>query len=143
MRVLLALVLLFQLASPAFAAMSLIEKWRNASLLNAQEWRSLVSGKTLTYSIDAYDLYREQYDRYSNNVTAQFNNGECIYGRWEAQNDYFCYYWKGSETVCSRHARFGKELLINFVEDGQNTDEFQLITDISDTPLSCGASIMS
>lgn len=141
-RVVLLSLLLLAPAGGVHAGMSLAEKWRAAQPIEAAEWAALVQGKTLTYSFDGYQIYREQYDSFSNRVSAQFQNGSCMHGYWEPVEDYYCYYWEGDETVCTRHAWFEGELLIQFVDEGQDSFEFQQITDISSDPLSCGPEVI-
>ncbi len=104
------------------------------------DWEAMAAGRTLTYRLlDGTLFAREHYHPGSNNVTLEFSDGTCTRGTWEHVEPRYCFHWEHNGTVCFRHVRYGSSaLIIQVTEDGQDTSMFQLMTEVSDTPLVCG-----
>lgn len=111
--------------SPADAATQGVEQF-----YDAESWRALVSGKTLTYQVEWGVMGREWYDPGGDRVVYVYFDGRCYDGSWREKDGVFCFRYDGEH--CFRHLmRDGK--LIAREMDG---DE-QVVTKITDERLSC------
>lgn len=114
-----------------------------AKNIPVEEWRSMASGRTLTYKINGEFWAMEHYTPGSNQVTLQINDGSRLQGTWDYHAPLYCFHWDGQGTACFRHARLGDKILIIETQDGQDTPMLQLMTNVSDTPLACGPAVTS
>lgn len=103
-----------------------------------EEWKAMAAGRTLTYRIDGEFWALEHYHPDSDRVTLQFYDGVCLDGVWDYTDPLYCFHWEAEGTSCFRHARLGGELLILETRDGVETGAVQVMTGVSDTPLTCG-----
>ncbi len=102
-----------------------------------EEWRALAQGRTLTYRIDDEFFALERYAPTGDGVTLQLVDGTCLEGTWDYVEPIYCFYWRGAETACFRHARIGDTILIVQTENGVDTGFVQTMTGVSDVPLAC------
>ncbi|MBP7242244.1 hypothetical protein [Amaricoccus sp.] len=107
------------------------------------EWTAMSAGRTLTYTIGGELWALERYEAGSNRVGLQFYDGTCLQGAWEYTNSLYCFHWEGEGTSCFRHARMGEQILILETRDGIETGALQLMSGVSDVPLSCGPEAIS
>lgn len=103
------------------------------------EWTAMTAGRTVTYRIDGEFWAMERYDAGTNRVQLQLYDGSCMDGTWDYAAPHYCFHWTGQGTSCFRHARQDGTVLIIEAIDGADTPMVQQMTDISDTPLTCGA----
>jgi hypothetical protein len=108
-----------------------------------EEWSAMAEGRTLTYTIGGEFWAFERYHPGSNRVTLQFYDGACLDGVWDYSAPHYCFHWDGEGTSCFRHARLGDEILILETRDGVETGALQVMTGVSDAPLSCGPEAIS
>lgn len=107
------------------------------------EWTEMASGRTLRYTIGGEFWALERYEPGTNRVTLQFYDGTCLAGTWDYAAPLYCFHWDGEGTSCFRHARVGDQILILETRDGVETGALQLMSGVSDTPLSCGPQAIS
>ena len=103
-----------------------------------EEWTKLAAGRTLTYTINGELWALERYQPGGSRVTLQFYDGTCLEGYWEYVKPLYCFHWEGEGTSCFRHAKLGAEILILESRDGVETGALQVMSAVSDAPLSCG-----
>lgn len=109
-----------------------------ATNIPPEEWSAMAAGRTLTYRINGSFWALEHYYPGTNRVTLQISDGSCLQGTWDYEAPRYCFHWEGREPACFRHARLGGQILIIETENGQDTPMTQTMTDVTDTPLSCG-----
>jgi len=102
------------------------------------EWSEMAAGRTLAYAIGGQFWALERYDAAGDGVALEFRDGTCISGRWEYRAPLYCFHWDGEGTSCFRHVRIGSDILILETEGGEETGAAQVMTGVSDAPLSCG-----
>ncbi|PZQ49205.1 MAG: hypothetical protein DI556_11685 [Rhodovulum sulfidophilum] len=107
------------------------------------EWIAMAGGRTLTYQINGAFFALEHYYPDSNRVTLQASDGRCLQGTWDYKAPHYCFYWENEAPACFRHARLGADVLIIETEDGHDTPMTQMMTSVSDTPVTCGVPPMS
>ncbi|TPE51351.1 hypothetical protein [Amaricoccus solimangrovi] len=132
---------LFPLAFLPLAALpgpALSAETAGAKDIPVEEWVAMADGHTLTYEINGIFFALEHYYPHSNRVTLQANDGRCLQGTWNYEAPHYCFYWEGQPPACFRHARLGKEILIIETQDGHDTAMTQEMTNVSDTPVTCG-----
>ena len=109
-----------------------------------EQWGAMAAGRTLTYrTMDGVLFAIEHYHPGGNRVTLQYADGTCTSGTWGYTAPRYCYHWEVEGTVCFRHVRYGDgALIIQQSEDGEDMPMLQLMTDVSDTPLTCGPPLL-
>lgn len=107
------------------------------------EWAKMASGRTLTYTIGGEFWAREHYAADSNRVTLQFYDGMCLDGTWSWRDGLFCFDWRNEGISCFRHARLGNEILVLETREGVETGAIQVMSGVSDLPVSCGPDAIS
>lgn len=108
------------------------------------DWREMVRGRTVTYSIGGDVWARETYDTGSDTVWIRLADGTCMDGVWTWNDGVYCYAWSSGEFSCFRHVRSqGSILVIPVLEDGTGLGTIQTVTQISDVPASCGPELTS
>jgi hypothetical protein len=137
------LAVLLAVVAPAAAGQSIAEKIARAVDIPPEEWRAMATGQTLTYRIDGDFWAMEHYTPGTDRVTLQFSDGTCLKGTWDYQAPLYCFHWEGEGTSCFRHARLGDEILIIETFLGEDTGAIQTMTNVSDTPVSCGPMVTS
>ncbi len=130
---LLALVAALALPVAAPAADSIAD----AVNIPPEEWEAMAAGRTLTYEINGQFWALEHYYPGTNRVTLQVNDGSCMQGTWDYEAPLYCFHWDGQSPACFRHARLGDQILIIETQDGQDTPMTQMMTEVTDTPLTC------
>lgn len=130
---------LCMLALPALAG-SPLEQVPEGQDIPAEDWKAMATGRTLTYRLmDGSFFAREHYHPGGNDVSLEFSDGTCIRGTWQHIAPQYCFNWEHDGTICFRHVRYGNSaLIIQQTDDGQDTSMFQLMTGITDAPLTCG-----
>lgn len=103
-----------------------------------EEWTAMSAGRTLTYRIDGQFWAMERYHPSTNRLTIQFSDSTCMDGTWEFEAPFYCFNWIGEGRSCFRHVRVGNEILVLETEQGVETGDVQIMSGVSDTPLSCG-----
>lgn len=116
---------------------------RGAIDIPPEEWTAMAAGRTLTYSIGGRLWAYERYDTASDGVALEFRDGTCLVGRWDYVAPLYCYHWEDQGTSCFRHVRLGEDILVLETESGLATGAIQVMTGVSDTPLSCGGPLTS
>jgi hypothetical protein len=114
-----------------------------ATNIPVEEWTAMASGRTLTYRINGEFWALEHYYPGSNHVTLQLYDGTCMEGTWDYTAPLYCFHWEGQGTSCFRHARRGDEILIIETRDGADTPMTQMMTAVTDVPLTCGPAVTS
>ena len=104
-----------------------------------EEWIAMTDGRTLTYRINGAFFALEHYYPHSDRVTLQSSDGRCLQGTWIYQAPRYCFFWDDEAPACFRHVRLGGEILIIETQDGRDTTSTQLMSGVSDTPVTCGA----
>lgn len=108
------------------------------------DWRDMVRGRTVTYSIGGDIWARETYDTGSDTVWIRLADGSCMEGIWTWADGVYCFDWTSGEFSCFRHVRAdGQILVIPVLEDGTGIGTIQTVTQISDVPASCGPELTS
>ncbi len=107
------------------------------------EWFDMVRGRTVIYKIGPDVWAFETYATTGNYVAIQLADGSCMDGTWEHVDGAFCFAWESREYSCFRHARDGEEILIIPVVDGVQSGTTQLVSGISDAPITCGPDLVS
>ncbi len=125
------------LAMPALAS----DETPQSGDIPVEEWRSMALGRTLTYMIGGTFFALERYAPDGNKVELQLNTGECLAGTWTHAGSTYCFDWGDERAACFRHVRAGQDILIIQVDNGVETDNIQLMTNISDAPLNCGQNL--
>lgn len=108
-----------------------------------EEWTAMAEGRTLSYAIDGRLWALERYEPGSNRVTLQFRDGSCLDGTWDYTAPFYCFHWDATGTSCFRHTRLEEQILILETQGGLETGGIQVMTGVSDLPLTCGAPLMS
>lgn len=109
-----------------------------------EDWRALVRGRTVTYSIGGEVWARETYDTGSDTVWIRLADGTCMDGNWSWADGIFCFDWSSGEYSCFRHVRSdGRILVIPMLAEGLGVGTIQTVTQISDVPASCGPELTS
>lgn len=108
-----------------------------------EDWTAMSAGRTLTYTIGGEFWAMERYEAGTNRVSLQFYDGVCLQGTWEYTRPLYCFHWEGEGTSCFRHTRMGEQILVLETRDGVETGALQLMSGVSDTPLSCGPQAIS
>jgi hypothetical protein len=127
----------------AGAAQAVSQTVEEAVDIPLEEWVAMAMGRTLTYRIGGELWAMERYVPGTNEVMLQFRDGTCLTGTWEYSAPHYCFHWDGEGTSCFRHARAGEEILILETVGGIDTGAVQTMTDVSDTPLTCGPAVVS
>lgn len=109
--------------------------------MTLQEWQDLALGKTLTYQVAGEFYALERYARTGRQVELQFANGACLAGTWTHSGNLFCFDYGHDRPHCFRHVKAGDEILILNVQDGAETGDIQIMSDVTDAPLSCGLNL--
>ena len=105
--------------------------------LNEQEWRAIVSGKTLYYYTQQGLVGREYYPPASESrVVFVYFDGTCFDGTWSQKDGVYCYEFDGAH--CFKHFQQGERLFVEGV-DG----DIQDILRITDEVLSCEPGLIS
>lgn len=109
-----------------------------------EDWRDMVRGRTVTYSIGGDIWARETYDTGSDTVWIRLADGSCMEGIWTWAAGVYCFDWTSGEFSCFRHVRADDQILvIPVLEDGTGIGTIQTVTQISDVPASCGPELTS
>ncbi len=108
-----------------------------------EEWTRMSAGRTLTYTIGGEFWAREHYAPDGNGVTLQFYDGMCLDGTWSWRDGLYCFDWRNEGVSCFRHARLGSEILVLETRDGVETGAIQVMSGVSDLPVSCGPAAIS
>lgn len=111
--------------------------------ISKEEWTRMTEGNTLTYTIGGAFWARERYHPGSDRVTLQFYDGMCLDGTWSWRDGLYCFDWDTEGVSCFRHARLGGEVLILETRDGVETGAIQVMSGVSDLPVSCGPAAIS
>lgn len=114
-----------------------------AADIPVEEWTAMAMGRTLIYRIDGAFWAMEHYYPGTNRVTLQLYDGTCLEGTWDYTAPIYCFHWDEQGTACFRHARRGEDVLIIETQDGQDTPALQMMTAVTDAPLSCGQAVTS
>lgn len=137
-----AAALLFMLSASALAGEEIARP--DAALIpgvdgdiSVDDWRSIATGRTLTYEIDGAFFALERYHSGGSGVMLQLADGSCMSGVWDHFGQSYCYYWEDAAPVCFRHVRAGGRVFILQLENGVETGDVQEMTRISDAPLIC------
>jgi hypothetical protein len=150
-----ALALLALLAAPAAAerlearpttaetTAQTLDRIAEAEDIPLEEWRAMAMGRTLTYRIGGEFWALERYVPGTDQVVLQFHDGTCLFGTWTFEAPHYCFHWEGEGTSCFRHARHGEDILIIETIAGIDTGSIQTMTEISNTPLTCGPAVTS
>lgn len=107
--------------------------------IEPDDWREIAAGRTLTYTVNGEFFALERYPNSGDAVSIQMSDGRCMAGHWTYQDQNYCFFWEGHEPVCFLHERQGDEILVTQVVDGELTGAVQIMANISDAPLQCGA----
>lgn len=130
------------LALPA-ASQFTLDRIARAANIPVSEWREMAMGHTLTYRIDGEFWALEHYYPGTDRVTLQLYDGKCMEGTWDYADPLYCFHWEGQGTSCFRHARLDGEILVIETEGGADMPLTQIMSGVSDTPLSCGPAVTS
>ena len=106
-------------------------------MFDDSEWRVMVSGKTVEYSINGELFVREYYWPGQDVVTMEVVGKECFEARWEfnPKTSTFCFH--NGPTACFWHLREGGHLYVQLADPGVSFGAIQDITAISDVRLAC------
>ena len=128
------------IATPVWAADDGADPSSLSGLIEEPEWREIAAGRTVTYTVDGEFFALERYPESGNAVSIQMWDGQCRTGHWSyvATGEY-CFFWESLEPVCFIHRRNGAQIEILRVIDGALTGDVQILSAVSDAPLSCGA----
>lgn len=131
-------------ALPATAQdLSLSEKLRRGTVMDADAFRTMVDGNTITYSDGQDGQYREYYRPGTDRIVIEWipdaENAElvCDIGTWYAQDSLICFDWFASGEVCAIWVDYQGEYISEIVENGQMMGSVEVISDITRTPLYC------
>ncbi len=107
-----------------------------ADLIDADEWREMMSGKTLTYESSAGLIGREYYVPGGDRVIFVYYDGRCFDGHWLHDSGFYCFEYDG--FYCFQHFRRDGQIMVREQDGGE-----QRVTDISDEILSCKPDLLS
>lgn len=144
MRLVLPLILL---ASSAWAEdwsdlAALQSRVTSAPMLSESEWREMVEGRTVTYTINNEFFAREFYVTGTNRVVIAVNNGICLNGEWYMDGPAFCFEWEGAAPSCFTHHRLEEGVYINGLDESDGI-EIQFVADVRRTVVQCGDELLS
>lgn len=103
---------------------------------DAESWRALVEGKTLTYRASGGLMGREYYVPNSNRVVFVYFDGRCYDGSWTETDGVFCFAYDGE--FCFHHLRRGGKLIAREMNGAE-----QIVTSITDETLACTPDLIS
>ena len=139
------------LALALMASSAVAQDWSNlpalqdrvitAPMLSEGDWRSMVEGKTVTYSIDNQFFAREFYETGTNRVVISVAGGLCLNGQWYMDGPAFCFVWEGAAPSCFTHHQLDEGVYINGL--GGSDIEIQFVTDIRRATVQCGEELLS
>ncbi|MEX0970615.1 MAG: hypothetical protein WD046_09255 [Paracoccaceae bacterium] len=112
-----------------------------APLVSEGEWRNMVEGRTVTYTIENEFFAREFYVTGTNRVVIAVNNGICLNGEWFMDGPAFCFVWEGAPPSCFTHHRLDGGVYINGVDD--DDIEIQFVADVRRAVVQCGSELLS
>ncbi len=132
------------LISSTAIAQTLQEKLQRGTVMNAEAFKALTDGNTITYNNGTDDVYREYYRPGSNRIIIEWTEARdpsqlvCDLGRWYEENGLICFDWEASGAVCALWVDYQGEY-ISAVEgpEGQMDHNIEVISTITDTPLFC------
>ena len=107
-----------------------------ADLIDADEWREMMSGKTLTYESSAGLIGREYYVPGGDRVIFVYYDGRCFDGHWLHDSGFYCFEYDG--FYCFQHFRRDGQIMVREQDGGE-----QRVTDISDEILYCKPDLLS
>ncbi len=109
----------------------------NVRVITGAEWRLMVTGRTVEYSINGALFVREYYWPGADVVTMEVVGEECFEARWDYDpaTSTFCFH--NGPTACFRHLRDGNRLYVQDADPGANFGSTQEITAIKDMRLAC------
>lgn len=144
MRLALPLVLL---ASTALAAdwsdlAALQDRVTAAPMMSEADWRGMVEGRTVTYTIEDQFFAREFYVTGTNRVVIAVNNGICLNGEWYMDGPAFCFVWEGAAPSCFTHHLLDEGVFINGLGAGDDI-EIQFVADVRRTVVQCEDELLS
>ncbi len=108
-------------------------------LFDDKEWRGLVSGKTVEYSINGELFVREYYWPGQDVVTMEVVGKECFEARWEFRRETSTFCFHNGPTACFWHLRDGEHLYVQHADSGVSFGAVQDITAITDVRLACSS----
>jgi hypothetical protein len=105
--------------------------------LTGAEWRALVSGKTVEYSIDGLPFVREYYWPGTSVVTMEVIGETCFDAQWDydAETGIFCFH--NGPTACFWHRKQGEHIWVEDADSGEFFGTVQEVTAINDATLAC------
>jgi len=128
------------------------EDWSNLEALHSRvsaapqlseaEWRDMVEGKTVTYTIADEFFAREFYETGTNRVVISVTGGLCLNGQWYMEGPAFCFVWENELPSCFTHHRLDEGVFINGVDPGDDI-EVQFVADIRRATVQCGDELLS
>ncbi len=110
------------------------------------EWAEFAHGKTLTYTIGGLPWAYEQYhpDPASRLVWIELIDGTCMSGQWAYEAGNFCFYWEQEGgPACFRHVRQGGQIMVIPQANGRDSGDVQVMTEVTERPLSCSFGLSS
>ena len=112
-------------------------------LISGTEWREMVSGRTVEYSINGDLFVREYYWPGDDVVTMEVVGDHCFEARWDydPKTEIFCFY--NGPTACFWHIRAGERLYVKDAMPGPRFGLTQEISAISDIRLACSTAPVS
>jgi hypothetical protein len=129
------LIALFAFALPAIAG--------DDTPLTGQEWRALVTGKTVEYTIGGQLWVREYYWPNDDVVTMEVINQTCFEARWEYNSDDQTFCFHNNPTSCFWHMREGDHYYVRSASPGTSFGVRQDVKDILETRLACSTAPVS
>ena len=115
----------------------------DSGLLDDQQWRVMVSGKTVEYSINGELFVREYYWPGQDVVTMEVVGKECFEARWEFHPETSTFCFHNGPTACFWHRRQGGHFYVQHADPGVSFGAIQDITAIKDVRLACSAAPVS
>ncbi len=111
--------------------------------ITGDEWRSMVTGKTVEYSINGELFVREYYWPNDDVVTMEVSGEQCFEARWDydPSTNIFCFH--NGPTACFWHIRNTDGLFVRQADIGLHFGATQEISAISDIRLSCTSAPIS
>lgn len=126
-----------------FLLLSLPVRADDAVPMTGEEWRALVSGKTVEYAIDGQPWVREYYWPDDDVVTMEIIDQDCFEARWEYRPDLATFCFHNSPTSCFWHIREGDGYYVRSADPGASFGVRQDVTAIVDTRLACSTAPVS
>lgn len=147
MQKLLLAFFMLAVTSPVVAqntTMSLAEKLRLGTVMDAAAFKALTDGNTITYNNGVEDIYREYYRPGTNRIVIEWTEARdpsqtiCDTGTWYEENGLICFEWSASGSVCALWVDYEGEY-ISAVSglDGMLDRNLEVISTITTTPLYC------